>query len=105
MLVARLVAKNVYADIPEAEEANAHRSASSTQDVNSARQNMVSCERMFRTKILRSGRWNMSADDRGSSKELLYAKKQVNEMLKVVIQAHANVNRWFQTGDGKSVRR
>jgi hypothetical protein len=99
ILVARLKARKVYADVPEAEEAKPQRSASNTQAVNSARQNIVTCERMLSARILRSGLSKINPEDTGCSNELLYAKKMVKVMMIVVTNASNNVKRWFQTGD------
>jgi hypothetical protein len=98
-LVARLKARKVYADVPEAAEAKAQRSASKTQAVNSARQNIVACDRMLSATILRPGLSKINPEDRGCSNELLYAKKMVNVMMIVVTNASNNVKRWFQAGD------
>ena len=76
--------------------------ASNTEDVNSARKNIVSWDRMLRAKILLSGFWNMNEDDTGCSIELLYAKKIVTAIHIAVTHAMSKVNVCCRTGDGKS---
>jgi len=85
----------VNALVPAAEQANAHRMASKTQDVNSAKQNIVSCEAILRTRTLRSGRLKMRLGDTGWSSELLYAKKMVKAINPAVKHASSNVDRCF----------
>ena len=71
IFVARLNARNVYADVPEAEHANAQRTVSRTDIVNSPSRNTVICDAMLSTKTLRSGRLKISHVDNGRSKEPL----------------------------------
>jgi len=71
IFVDRPNARKVCAEIPGTVHANAHRKTSRTEDVNSARQNMVICDARLSTKIPRSGFVKMSFLEIGSGKELL----------------------------------
>jgi hypothetical protein len=79
-LVALLNAMNVRAEVPDALQASAHRTASKTDVINSANPNTLSCDATLRMKILLSGLLEMNKDVYGRSKELLYEKKMVNPM-------------------------
>jgi hypothetical protein len=70
-LVARLNVINVSAGIPEALHASDQRIASKTVDVNSARQNKVSCEARLRISMLLSGLLETNIGRYGCSTELL----------------------------------
>src|SRR5215471_8590470 len=87
-----LNAKNVYAGVPEALEANAHRMASKSDRVNSARQNIDICEATLRTRILLSGFSKINFEESGFSSERLYAKKTVNIMETAERKARSNVS-------------
>jgi hypothetical protein len=102
MLVALLRARNVYADVPDVLHASAQRTSPKTIKVNSARENIVSCEAILRTRMLRSGLPKISFDDIGCSNELLYAKKMVNNMQHVVKHAMNSVSRCCRKGDWKA---
>jgi hypothetical protein len=90
--VALLRAKKVWADVPEAPHASAHRILSKTDMVSSARQNIVSCEAILSTKTLLSGLSKINLEESGCSKELLYAKKAVNDIHNADNKARSNVN-------------
>ena len=101
-LVARLKERKVSADAPEALHANAHRVASNTDVVNSARQKIVSCDSTLSARILRSGFWKINVVETGCSIELLYAKKTVKARETAVTQATIRVKLCCRMGEGKS---
>lgn len=102
MSVALLRARNVYADVPDGLHASAQRICPKTADVNSARENIVTCEAILRTRMLRSGLVKISFDEIGCSNELLYAKKIVKDMQLAVKNAVSRVSRCCRKGEWNS---
>ena len=70
-LVAGLKETKVRAETPDVPQARNQRVASSTDDVSSARRNIVSCDATLRIRILRSGLLETNSDEYGWSRELL----------------------------------
>jgi len=94
-LVARLKVIKVSAVVPDLRLASAHRVASRTEDVNSASTEIVIWDARPRIRMLLSGFLDTNKGNIGLFKELLYAKKIVNDIRRAVMTATTTVNPLF----------
>src|SRR5271154_3235259 len=94
--------RKLKAEMPSLELANAHLTASNTDDANSRSKKIVPCESTLRVRMVLSGPGNINHVDKGFSSVQLYAKYTVKSTHTVETIVRIQVQMKFRVGDRRT---